>query len=121
METKKVQELDICKRYHFNFEEENHFAVVNGVIINSAIIDRLSYIQKDEPGDSDSNKYFNEGYKDYAKDLAELFAYLSYSAQYTEENEKVIELSQSLDYILKAFKELSFPGKILSSIEIERI
>jgi hypothetical protein len=120
METKKNQNLEVKQRYEFNFETEKQFAIINGIFINSSILNCLKFIQTDGELNTEKPAFYNDGYKQYAKDIAEILAYLAYSAEYTGENDEVIEHSKSLYYILKLIKELSVPlGEV--TLELNRM
>lgn len=113
MEERITQKLEVGKSYELDIDIENSHIFVNGALINQAVIEQLNFIQLDESGAyNDIFCYTNDGYKDIAADFAEVFSYLVYSVEYTEENEKVMELLQSLHFHLNRMRELSCPDKL---------
>ena len=113
MEISITQELEIGKSYQFDVDTKNSHIIVNGALINQAVIEKLNFIQLEKSGCyNDIFCYVNDGYKDIAADFAEVFSYLVYSIEYTGEKDKVMELLKSLHFQLQRIKELTCPDKL---------
>lgn len=113
METKKVEKLEPGMSYQVKLEEKDSFIIVNGVVIHEGVIYELEMLQRD---DQDTDSFGNDGYRSVAAIFGELLSYIAYSAEYTNEDEKVLELLQYLYFHLNTMKNLSLSRKMMQKL-----
>lgn len=111
METKKVEKLESGRNYQFNMDEKDSFILLNGAVIHKGVIDELIMLQREDPN---TNIFNNDGYREVAAIFAEVFSYVAYSSEYTNEDEKVLRLLHHLHWHLTAFKNISLTDSLMS-------
>ena len=109
MEIQKIEKLEVHKNYKFSTTGKNPFIILNGVVIHSRLIDELDFLQLNDPSNP---KIDNAGFESIATEFIDLFSYLAYSAEYTNETQKVLDLLLFLHHRYETTKSFSVPNNL---------
>ena len=109
MEIQKIEKLEVHKNYKFSTTGKNPFIILNGVVIHSRLRDELDFLQLNDPSNP---KIDNAGFESIATEFIDLFSYLAYSAEYTNETQKVLDLLLFLHHRYETTKSFSVPNNL---------
>lgn len=118
METKKVEKLEPGRNYKVNLDEKNSFVIVNDAVIHKDVIHEITFLQGIETYGA---LYNNSGYESVAVFWAELFSYMAFSAEYTDQEEKVMKLLHELQMQFSTIKNLSLPQNLIQKLSKQSI